>query len=149
MKNKILLVASPGGHFVQLSLLSEKLDCCERIVAGTYDKQPGFMAGERYYQISDFSRDTAYLAIKVVFQCLKILKKERPSLVVTTGAAPGLVMALLSKMSGIKTVWVDSIANSKKLSLSGRLAAKCRIHVISQWREVAESHQVTYQGRVI
>ncbi|MCE0493299.1 hypothetical protein [Vibrio salinus] len=147
--SKILLVASPGGHFVQLSLIAEKMLGNQRIVVGTYDKSPSFMHCEKYYQIRDFSRTDAYKAGFVSISAIKILMSEKPDLVVTTGAAPGLIFAFMAKITGTKSVWIDSIANSKKLSLSGKIARKFGIKVLSQWKNVAEKNGLEYQGRVI
>ncbi|GLQ75302.1 glycosyltransferase family protein [Vibrio penaeicida] len=149
MKNKVLLISSPGGHFVQLSLLAEMLDEYDVIVAGTYDKKPSFIVADRYYKVDDFSRDDAYKSVKVLFQCLKLLRKEKPKLVITTGAAPGLVMLFLSKFLGIKSIWIDSVANSQTLSLSGKIAKKLGVQVLSQWEKVAEKCDVNYYGRLI
>lgn len=147
--SKILLVASPGGHFVQLSLIAEKMAGNQRVVVGTYDKAPSFMHCEKYYKIADFSRTDAYKASFVSLSAIKILLSEKPDLVVTTGAAPGLIFAFLAKLLGKKAVWIDSIANSKQLSLSGKLARKFGIKVLSQWKPVAEQNGLEYQGRVI
>ncbi|MDC0609986.1 UDP-N-acetylglucosamine transferase subunit ALG14 [Vibrio sp.] len=147
--SKILLVASPGGHFVQLSLIAEKMSEHQRIVVGTYDKAPSFMHCEHYHRITDFSRTDAYKALFVSLKAIKILVSEKPELVITTGAAPGLIFAFLAKLLGKKSVWVDSIANSKQLSLSGKIARKLGIKVLSQWKNVAHDNGLQYQGRVI
>lgn len=146
---KVLLVASPGGHFVQLSLLAECLTDVERLVVGTYESRPSFMPSERYLKVDDFSRDNAYIFFKVLAQGCRILYKEKPDLVVTTGAAPGLVILLLSKFFQINSIWIDSVANTKCLSLSGRIAQKLGAVVMSQWEEVSKQSEVRYEGRLI
>ncbi len=148
-KTKIMLVASPGGHFVQLSLVSECLQDMDITVVGTYEDKPSFMYGDRYFKLSDFSRDNPYIAVKELFECLSIFKKTRPSLIVTTGAAPGLIMLLVGRLFGTKTIWLESIANSRKLSLSGKIAKGLGITVFSQWENVAKLSNVEYHGRVL
>jgi hypothetical protein len=46
-------------------------------------------------------------------------------------------------------LWIDSIANSERLSSSGRLAKKIAHRVVSQWPEVAEREGVACWGAVI
>lgn len=149
MSKKILMVASPGGHFVQLSLLAEGLGCHDIIVASTYSIKPGFMPGSHYENIPDFNRDSFYKVFPALWACLRILRKYQPDLVVSTGAAPGLVMVVAAKIKGVRAVWVDSLANSKKLSLSGTLVKRLGGIVLSQWENVAQEEGVQYKGRVV
>lgn len=146
---KLLFVASPGGHLVQLGLIAECFEDVERVIVSTYREKPSFLPGDNYRRIEDFSRDNPHLAFKVLIQCCRILRLELPDLVVTTGAAPGLIMVIVSRLLRVRCVWVDSIANSKKLSLSGRIASKLGVSVVSQWKEVAENSNLIYRGRVI
>ncbi|MGF1753163.1 hypothetical protein L4C33_06140 [Vibrio makurazakiensis] len=148
-RKKVLLLASPGGHFVQLSLLAECLQEHQTVVVGTYSEMPKFITAKKYYSITDFSRDDFYKAFQVAWQCYKVLRKEMPDLVVTTGAAPGLVMIFVSKLFRKKVVWIDSIANSRKLSMSGAIAQKIGANVISQWKDVSQSSGNKYYGRLI
>ncbi|PIE64990.1 MAG: oligosaccharide biosynthesis protein Alg14 [Desulfobacterales bacterium] len=150
MKNKkILLVSSSGGHFVQLNLLLECLKDVDIIVVSTYPKKPLTIDSLQYFSIIDFSRDDPWKIIKVFRQCIRILVNNKPDLVLTTGAAPGFVMLIAAKIINIKGIWLDSIANSKQLSLSGKLAKKFGFTVLSQWREVAVKSKVLYRGRLI
>lgn len=144
---KVLFVASPGGHFVQMSLLASNFD--SRVVVGTYDQCPTFLSVDRYYRIIDFSRDNPYLIFSVIKSALSILRCEKPSLVITTGAAPGLVFVLVAKMLGFKSLWIDSVANSRKLSMSGKLAAFFGVDVLTQWPELADGAKIKFQGRVV
>jgi len=148
-RKKVLLVASPGGHFVQLSLLAEGLHNVDIAAACTYQRQPSFMPAGEYEVLPDFNRDNLYKIFNVLFQCKRILQKIQPDLVVTTGAAPGLAMIFVARLLRIETVWIDSIANSQKLSLSGRIAKFIGGRVLSQWQDVADKYNVRYEGRVV
>ncbi len=148
-KNKIMLVASPGGHFVELSLVAECLQDMHVMIVSTYDEKPSFMHGDEYFQVSDFSRDNAQVMFKVLRECYRILKKNKPKLIVTTGAAPGLIMAIVGRFFGIKSIWIDSIANSQYISLSGKIAKAFGIKVFSQWESVAKSSNSEYHGKLL
>ncbi len=144
-----MLIASPGGHFVQLSLLAEKFPEECLVIVGTYATKPKFMNGIDYEQVPDFNRNSFYMVFAAFWKSFKIIKKYKPQLVVTTGAAPGLVMLIISRILGIQSVWIDSLANSRKLSLSGNIARKIGGIVLSQWEHVASDSGVLYKGRVI
>ncbi len=148
-KNKIMLVASPGGHFVELSLVAECLQDMHVMIVSTYEEKPSFMHGDEYFQVSDFSRDNAHMMVKVLGECYRILKNHKPKLIVTTGAAPGLMMAIVGRVFGIKSIWIDSIANSQYISLSGKIAKAFGIKVFSQWENVAKSSNSEYHGKLL
>ncbi|MEP2653795.1 MAG: hypothetical protein ABJH06_17590 [Paraglaciecola sp.] len=146
--NKILALSSPGGHWVQLCRVLPAFKGCEVIYACTYTKPTELSEDDNYYTIGDISRDTISRSPKVIAGIWKILKKEKPTFVITTGALPGLITILLARLRGIKTIWLDSIANSEEISFSGRLASFLAHDCFTQWEGLATS-RVKYIGRVI
>jgi hypothetical protein len=77
------------------------------------------------------------------------LVQLRPDVVVSTGAAPGYFAITLGALIGARTVWVDSIANAEKLSLSGRQAGK-RAHLwLTQWAHLSSNQGPYYCGSVL
>lgn len=145
--SKVIFVSSPGGHFVQMSLLATNFEGC--VVVSTYQKCPSLLQVDKYYKINDFSRDNPKVIFSVLYSAFSILLNEKPRLVITTGAAPGFVFVIIAKLFGIKSLWIDSIANSGKLSMSGRLAAFFGVVVLTQWPGLADGKRVIYQGSVI
>ncbi len=82
--------------------------------------------------------------------CFYAVWRERPEVVLSTGAAPGLLACLFGRILGAKVIWVDSIANTRKMSLSGRLVRPIAHRVLSQWPDVAARyHGVEYAGEVL
>jgi len=85
-----------------------------------------------------------------MLRCLKIAARERPDIVISTGAAPGLLMCVLSKLFGGKILWLDSIANTERLSMSGRIIRPFADLILSQWSDVADKYKnVEFAGSVI
>lgn len=72
--------------------------------------------------------DTA-ISLKI----LGILIKERPETIISTGAAPGLLTIILGKLIGIKSIWIDSVANVQTMSACGKLTRIFTNHVYTQW----------------
>ena len=71
-------------------------------------------------------------------------------MVISTGAAPGLVALAVAKLlTGSRTVWIDSIANTKQLSLSGRLARPVADAWLVQWPHLARPGGPEYWGAVL
>lgn len=145
---KILAVASIGGHWVQLLRIARPLEeRYEVVYMSTHPKCKSMVGDCRFHAIMDFSRWNAWKMLPVSFKILTFLLKERPAAIITTGAAPGLLTVLVGRMVGIKTIWVDSIANVQTMSACGKLARKFADWVYTQWPELA-SAQVHYAGNI-
>ena len=73
----------------------------------------------------------------------------RPDIVVTTGASVGLFSLIAGKFLGAKTIWLDSIANTAELSLSGQKARRFADLYLTQWPELASERGPKFEGCVI
>jgi UDP-N-acetylglucosamine:LPS N-acetylglucosamine transferase len=147
-RSKILAIASPGGHWVQLFRLIPAFSKSEVVYACTYNKASELSDDDNYYVIGDISRDSIGRIFSVISGIVKILKKEKPTVIITTGALPGLITILLGRLFGIKTIWLDSIANSEKISMSGKIASHIAHNCFTQWEKLSDE-RIKYIGRVI
>jgi UDP-N-acetylglucosamine:LPS N-acetylglucosamine transferase len=76
--------------------------------------------------------------------------RERPGVVISTGAAVGCIVCFLAKTTGAEIVWIDSITNIERLSLSGRMVRYIASLFLVQWPELAAQYRnVEYVGEVI
>lgn len=148
---KILLVASNGGHLVQLLRLKNAfVEYTDGIVlVSTSDSPPKTTFKFNYHKVSDSNFSEKIKLLKTCFEALKVILRERPDLVVTTGAAPGLFCLFWNRVFFRDAIWFDSIANTEKLSLSGRVAKKLTKYCYSQWQTVAEREGVHYLGSIL
>lgn len=85
------------------------------------------------------------LAIQTGFAVLRY----RPHVVVSTGAAPGFFAVAAGKLVGAKTIWIDSMANSSSLSVSGHHAKKFCDLCLTQWPDLADKSKVRYLGSLL
>lgn len=146
---KILAVASIGGHWIQLLRITARLeDAYEIAYMSTHAKCASMVEGHRFHQMEDFSRWNAYKIVPAFFSAWSTVKKENPAVVITTGAAPGLIVLFAAFCLGKKTIWIDSIANVNHLSLCGRIAKMFASRFYTQWEELA-ADGVHYAGNVI
>lgn len=147
---KLLAIASDGGHWVELSEIlkgiSHNFDVC--YVSTNENGRYELKRKDSFYVVRDFSRTTPHLILKSLVSSLKIFLKEKPDAIITTGAAPGLIMVFLGWLFRKKTVWIDSMANVRRLSLSGRLVLPIASRVYTQWKHLASS-KVIFSGSVI
>ena len=148
MEKKIFAAASLGGHWKQLLRITKPLEERFEVVYVSTHPQCATMIGEsRFYLTSDFSRNDAWRMFPVFFRLFRILWRERPDAVLTTGAAPGLLCLLVGWLLRRKTIWVDSIANAEHLSASGRIARHFASRTYTQWPDLVQP-DVLYAGSV-
>lgn len=147
---KILAVASNGGHWHQLQQIVPALDGAEVIFASTSSVETAskadFHADE---QLSDYSQKELRKLIPGFFEAFKLVKRIRPDVVISSGAAPGLMCLLAGRLLGAKTIWMDSIANAEEMSLSGRIAPRFCHVVLTQWEHLQVPGKVQYWGSVV
>lgn len=157
-KKRVLLVASGGGHWIQLLRLAPAWDG-QSVTYMTPQKGIGEMlrieAAERnqpapgLINVIEANRwQKLRLAVSLA-QITLAVARIRPHLVVTTGAAPGFFALRVGKLVGARTIWIDSIANAGELSHSGRLAREFADVCLSQWHDVAEKEGVRFEGAVL
>lgn len=141
---RVLFASSFGGHWAQLKRLAELIDCDERLFVSTASEQNHSAS----FYLDDFNVRELWRGARQLPRALRIVRESRPDLIVSTGAAPGLLILLAGFLMRRKTIWVDSIANSRRLSLSGRAACLFATQVLTQWPELA-TRRVRYLGSLL
>jgi len=148
VKKRLLALASGGGHFVQLLRLRPAFEGHEVHYATVHADSRAEVGGAPFHTFHDVSRADWWRLPLTVFDIVVILLKVRPQIIITTGALPPLIALLLARPFGIKTLWIDSIANSETLSGSGQMARKIATQTLTQWPALAEP-DVAYWGSVL
>lgn len=146
---KLLAVASGGGHWVQLLRLRSAFEGADVVYASVQAQSADEVPGHRYYRFPDASRKRKWMFPVVILRMCWIVARERPDVIVTTGSAPALFCIVFGRALGARTLWIDSIANVRELSASGRKAHKVSDCCVSQWPQVAEANGLEYWGRVL
>ena len=146
---RIMAVASGGGHWQQLALLAPAFAGADVI----YVTPRPYMAARSglgpVFGVQDCSLRTPLRAARCGLQLLKLIVRQRPDVVVTTGALPGLLAVIAGRIFGARTIWIDSIANAEALSGSGRFARFVAEDWLTQWPGVATPNGPSYRGAVI
>jgi len=150
-KQKVLAIASPGGHWIQLNKICNPLEDRFDVVYVTPGSQysSAKKGSRKIINITDASASSKHKLIPLALQLVMLFIKERPSAIISTGAAPGAIAFLLAKVLPIKTIWVDSIANTAEISRSGRMVKKHADLVITQWEPLSDGENIIYQGSIL
>ncbi|MCP8889309.1 UDP-N-acetylglucosamine transferase subunit ALG14 [Sphingomonas faeni] len=147
---RILLVASAGGHWIELHRLKAAFVGADCQFVSTSKGMTPPLGDREVLEIPDTARDSAWTMAPTLAGLFRIFRAFDPHLVVSTGAAPGAMALLVGKMFGARTIWIDSIANSEVLSLSGRLVRPIADLRITQWQHLAEKNRsLRYLGQIL
>jgi len=145
---KILAISSPGGHWTQMQRVTSAFSRHEVVYVSTLKGYAKQVSACKYYQVKDASAWSKLSLIILVFQLIKIIINERPDIVISTGAAPGLFAIIIARFIGAKTIWLDSIANYEKISFSGRLAKYFTHLHLTQWEHLT-NQKIQFSGKVL
>jgi UDP-N-acetylglucosamine:LPS N-acetylglucosamine transferase len=66
----------------------------------------------------------------------KVLRKEKPDLIISSGAAAAVPFFYLGKLMGAKTVYIEIFDRIDRSTLSGRLAYLVADKFIVQWEDM-------------
>lgn len=144
----MLAIASGGGHWSELLLLRPAFEGAEVVYVTVRSFYRRDVEGCPFYAIPDANRWNPLKLVWLSVRLLYILLRERPDVIITTGAAPGVITVRLGRLLGIRSCWIDSFANVEKLSYSGRLAKGHVDLCLTQWPKLAEEEGVEYAGSI-
>jgi UDP-N-acetylglucosamine:LPS N-acetylglucosamine transferase len=146
---KLLAVSSGGGHWVQLLRLAGAFQDCDVTFVTTHVSYRSQVADHKFFAVKDSSRSDIFGLIRTAQQLARIIWRERPDIVISTGAAPGYIALRLARLIKAETVWLDSIANVDRLSLSGLKVGRYANLWLTQWPHLARPGGPHYGGSVL
>jgi beta-1,4-N-acetylglucosaminyltransferase len=118
-RKKICIVSSCGGHLTEVRMLQP--------VYSNYDffyvlNDKAILAKDMQnctYFITHSERD--YKFFINLWEAFRIIRKEKPSLLLSTGAGPIVPFTLIAKLFGIKTIYIETFTSVDKPTLSGKI----------------------------
>lgn len=134
---KVALVGSSGGHLTHLYLLKDFWKNEDRFWV-TFDKPDAksLLKGERTYNCYYPTNRNIKNTIRNSFLALKILLKERPDVIISSGAAVAVPFFWIGKLFGSKTVYLEIFDRIDSATLTGRLVYPVTDKFIVQWEEL-------------
>lgn len=146
---KILAIASGGGHWIQLLRLRPAF-AGARVTYATVNRESELdVDGSRFFSFPDANRDRKLALLCQILKIAWIVVLVRPDVVITTGASCGYVAIRLARLLGSRTLFMDSIANAEKMSLSAQLAQRHVNMLLTQWPHLANGGGPEFRGSVI
>lgn len=133
---KLCMVGSSGGHLAHLYLLRPLWDDRERFWV-TFDKEDArsLLEGERMYPCYYPTNRSLKALLKNTWLAWRVLRREKPDLIVSSGAAVAVPFFYLGKLLGAKLVYIEVFDRIHKPTLTGRLVYPIADQFIVQWEE--------------
>lgn len=149
----VALVASAGGHLDELLRLEWAWRRHQHFFVTTGVTAAAELvkrSGATIYVLGEANREHPLRLLRMLWSLLVIFLRERPAVVVSTGAAAGCLMCLLARLANRSVVWVDSIANVDRPSLSGRIVRYVADLFLVQWPELVKRYpKARYVGELV
>lgn len=133
---KICIVSSCGGHLTEVRCLASAYRGFEHFyVLNDLTILPEDMQGRTRF-ISHSERDWKFFLN--LWEAFRILWRERPHVILSTGAGPVVPFALVGKfIFGTKVIFVETITRIRKPSLTGRIMYLLADNFFYQWKPLA------------
>lgn len=133
---KYCFISSSGGHLEQLQMLQPIMKTDSFIITEKIDGID--MKGNNYY-LQQINRREILVIIKIIlnaFKSLMIFVKEKPDIVICTGALSTIPFCIISKIFNAKLIYIESYAKVETGSLTGKLMYRIADKFYVQWREM-------------
>ena len=134
---KVALVGSSGGHLTHLHMLKPFWNNKERFWV-TFDKQDAqsLLKDEKMYPCYYPTNRNLKNLLKNTVLAWKILRKEKPDLIISTGAAVAVPFFYLGKLFGAKVIYIEVFDRIDKPTLTGKLVYPITDKFIVEWEEM-------------
>ena len=138
---KICFTASSGGHLDEIKCLLPVAEEYESFLITEKSGDIKSECGDNIYYLRQTNRREAiflFQCVKLLFQVAKILKKEKPDCIISTGALITYLVCIIAKLRKIKIIYIESFARVDKPSLTGRFMYPIADLFLVQWEEMKE-----------
>lgn len=149
---RICFIASTGGHFEQLIMLKPIMDSNESFIITEKTSYQSSKDGRKTYYLKQVNRQEKTWIFKMLvntIESLKIFIKEKPDLVISTGALVSIPMCLIAKVFRKKLIFIESFAKITSPTLTGKLLYKLADQFYVQWKDMIQVYpNAIYKGGI-
>lgn len=139
---KIAFIASSGGHLEQLTMLKPLMERYDSFVITEITPYQSACPCKRRYSIRQVNRHEPLFILKLIvngFSSLRIFLKERPDMVISTGALAVIPFCLISKiLFRRKLIFIESFAKVTSPTLTGKLLYRFADRFYVQWETMLD-----------
>lgn len=133
---KVMLIASTGGHLSQLVNLREVWQPYQRhwVTFRKPDAQAALAGEQVTWAYHPVTRNIPN-AIRNFFLAIRVLRRERPTVIVSTGAGVALPFFLVARFLRIRTVYIEAFERLNRPAMTGALCYPLTDYFCLQWED--------------
>ena len=138
---KICFAASSGGHFEQLLMLKKLMEKYDSFIVTEKTLYAPLFDDIKLYYMKQVNRKEFTFIFRMIanlFRSLHIFFREKPDVVITTGAMAMIPMCLIAKMFRKKLIFIESFAKVTSPTKTGKLMYKFADRFYVQWESMLE-----------
>lgn len=138
-REKICFIASSGGHVQEISWLFGLCDEYDSFLMTEHsDFQKRYHVERTYYfnKIDRMEKHFFLHFLQLIVGSVKIMRKEKPDIIISTGALVSVPMLYIGKLLGKKIIFMESMARVEGKSLTGRLVYPIADLFLVQWESM-------------
>ena len=134
---KVCLVGSSGGHLAHLHMLEPFWKDKDRFWV-TFNKEDArsLLKDEHVYHCYYPTNRNLKNLIRNTAVAWKVLRKEKPDLIISSGAAVAVPFFYLGKLFGAKLIYIEVFDRIDKPTMTGKLVYPIVDKFIVQWEEM-------------
>ena len=154
MKKKVLFISSTGGHLNELLQLKSLFSNYDYLLVTEKDKST-ISLKDKYnvkYLVYGTRKNLFSYFFKVIFNLIKsfiIFIKFKPDVVITTGAHTCVAMIFISKLFKKKSIYIETMANRKTKTMTGKIVEKWVTYFVVQWEDMKNLYEDSVYGGLI
>lgn len=136
---KVCFAASTGGHYEQLALLKPLMERYNSFILTEKTNYNTEINNYKTYYLKQINRKEVLFIprfIEDIILTLHIMRKEKPDVVISTGVLATIPICILAKLFRKKLIFIESFANVKNATQSGKLLYRFADRFYVQWSEL-------------
>ncbi len=148
--DRILLVANPGGHLLQmLALEGAWQDLDRRWVTLEASDSTSLLAEEDVIYANGPTNRNVMNLVRNVAVAWRTVRRYNPDVILSTGAALAIPFFVIGRMHGKRLVYVESFTRVSRPSLSGRVVYPLADVFFMQWSKGSRPRRALYAGSLV
>ena len=146
---KICLVCSYGGHLTEILKLMDAFEGHETFFITCKVPRTQNLKKRKYY-IPILGKNPIKFIYSMPF-IIRILNKEKPNLIVSTGAGIAIPVFYIAKLFNIKTLYIESWSRVNNPSITGKVVYPITNIFLVQWKQLLNEYgnKASYWGGIV
>jgi UDP-N-acetylglucosamine:LPS N-acetylglucosamine transferase len=142
---KVCVACSSGGHLAEALKATAQLDHDKYFVTFWTKNLKEFSEKNKVYCLTH-PRHNPFRLLRNCIEAFVLLLREKPDLIISTGADVAVSTCVLGKLMRIKIIYIESGGYVSKPSISGRLVYPFADLFIVQWKPTIKNYPKAVYG---